>query len=114
MTRFAADAAHDLRAPLQAITGFAQLLARREGAALDETSQRFLAMIMRAAGDMAKLINAALEHGQADLDRRSARTRRLYEPSSSGRCSTSTPSSSARGRWSSSANSRPSTPSRTS
>jgi signal transduction histidine kinase len=65
LTRFAADAAHDLRAPLQAITGFAQLLARREGAALDETSQRFLAMIMGAAGDMANLIDAALEHGAA-------------------------------------------------
>jgi signal transduction histidine kinase len=65
LTRFAADAAHDLRAPLQAITGFAQLLARREGAGLDETSQRFLAMIMAAAGDMANLISAALEHGQA-------------------------------------------------
>lgn len=65
LTRFAGDAAHDLRAPLQAITGFAQLLARREGAELDETSQRFLAMIMGAAGDMADLINAALEHGQA-------------------------------------------------
>ena len=65
LTRFAGDAAHDLRAPLQAITGFAQLLARREGAELDETSQRFLAMIMGAAGDMSNLINAALEHGQA-------------------------------------------------
>ncbi len=65
LTHFAADAAHDLRAPLQAITGFAQLLARREGAALDETSQRFLAMIMGAAGDMANLLNSALEHGQA-------------------------------------------------
>ncbi|HET9770608.1 MAG TPA: ATP-binding protein [Acidimicrobiia bacterium] len=65
LTRFAAEAAHDLRAPLQAITGFAQLLARREGAALDETSQRFLAMIMGAAGDMSKLIDAALAHGQA-------------------------------------------------
>jgi signal transduction histidine kinase len=64
LTRFAGDAAHDLRAPLQAITGFAQLLARREGANLDETSQRFLAMILGAAGDMANLIDAALEHGQ--------------------------------------------------
>jgi len=64
-TRFVADAAHDLRAPLQAITGFAQLLARREGAGLDETSQRFLAMILGGAADMANLINAALEHGQA-------------------------------------------------
>jgi signal transduction histidine kinase len=63
--RFAADAAHDLRAPLQAITGFAQLLARREGANLDSTSQRFVAMIMGAANDMANLINSALEYGQA-------------------------------------------------
>jgi signal transduction histidine kinase len=65
LTRFAADAAHDLRAPLQAITGFAQLLARHAGGGLDERSQRCLAMIMGAAGDMANLISAALEHGQA-------------------------------------------------
>ena len=65
LAHFAADTAHDLRAPLQAITGFAQLLARREGADLDETSQRFLALILAAAGDMSNLINAALQHGQA-------------------------------------------------
>ena len=65
LTRFAADAAHDLRAPLQAISGFAELLARREGARLDETSQQFLAMIMTATADMAKLLDAALHHGQA-------------------------------------------------
>lgn len=65
LTRFAGDAAHDLRAPLQAITGFAQLLTRREGAELDETSQRFLAMIMGAAGDMAGLLDAAMDHGKA-------------------------------------------------
>jgi signal transduction histidine kinase len=65
LTRFAADAAHDLRAPLQAISGFAELISRREGAGLDETSQQFLAMIMTAAADMAKLLEAALEHSQA-------------------------------------------------
>jgi signal transduction histidine kinase len=65
LARFAADAAHDLRAPLQAISGFSELLSRREGARLDETSQHFLAMIMTATADMAKLLDAALEHGQA-------------------------------------------------
>jgi signal transduction histidine kinase len=65
LTRFAAYAAHDLRAPLQAITGFAELLARREGEALDEESQQILALITGTAGDMGKLIEAALAHAQA-------------------------------------------------
>ena len=64
LRHFAADAAHDLRAPLSAISGFAQLLARHEGARLDELSQHFLAMILGATGDMGRLLEAALEYGQ--------------------------------------------------
>lgn len=64
LRRFAADAAHDLRAPLSAISGFAQLLARHEAERLDEMSQHFLAMILGAAGDMGNLLQAALEYGQ--------------------------------------------------
>lgn len=64
LRRFAADAAHDLRAPLSAISGFAQLLAQHEGARLDELSQHFVAMILGATGDMGRLLDAALEYGQ--------------------------------------------------
>jgi chemotaxis family two-component system sensor kinase Cph1 len=58
----AADVAHDLRSPLQAVSGFAELLARREGARLDETSQSFLAHVLSATHGMRELVEAVLEH----------------------------------------------------
>jgi PAS domain S-box-containing protein len=61
----AADAAHDLRAPVQVITGFAELLAGREGGRLDEVSQEFLARILTAAGNMHHLVDVVLEHSHA-------------------------------------------------
>ena len=61
----AADAAHDLRAPVQVITGFAELLATREGPRLDVVSQEFLAHILAAAGNMRNLVDAVLAHSQA-------------------------------------------------
>ena len=65
LAAFAADVAHDLRAPLQAVAGFAELLVRREGARLDETSQGFVAQILNAAGAMRELVEAVLEHRQS-------------------------------------------------
>jgi len=62
LAAFAADVAHDLRSPLQAVAGFAELLVRREGTRLDETSQRFVAHIMSAARGMGELVEGALEH----------------------------------------------------
>jgi signal transduction histidine kinase len=62
LATFAADVAHDLRSPLQAITGFAELLARREGTRLDETSQGFVGHIIAAGGAMAELVEAVLDH----------------------------------------------------
>ena len=62
LAAFAADVAHDLRTPLQAVAGFAELLARREGARLDETSQGFVGHILSAAGTMQELVEAVLEH----------------------------------------------------
>jgi signal transduction histidine kinase len=64
---FAADVAHDLRTPLQALTGFAELLARREAARLDETSQGFVAQILSAAGGMRELVEAVLDHHQSSF-----------------------------------------------
>jgi light-regulated signal transduction histidine kinase (bacteriophytochrome) len=65
LAAFAADVAHDLRAPLQGVSGFAELLARREGANLDETSQGFVAQILAAAGSMKELVEAVLDHRQS-------------------------------------------------
>ena len=65
LAAFAADVAHDLRAPLQAVSGFAELLARREGPRLDETSQAFVSHILSAAGAMQELVEAVLEHRQS-------------------------------------------------
>lgn len=65
LAAFAADVAHDLRAPLQAVAGFAELLARREGARLDETSQGFLGHILTATGAMKELVEAVLDHRQS-------------------------------------------------
>jgi light-regulated signal transduction histidine kinase (bacteriophytochrome) len=65
LAAFAADVAHDLRAPLQAISGFTELLARRQGPALDETSQGFLAHILTATGSMRELVEAVLDHRQS-------------------------------------------------
>ena len=65
LAAFAADVAHDLRAPLQAVTGFAELLARREGARLDETSQSYVGNILTAAGAMRELVESVLEHRQS-------------------------------------------------
>ena len=62
LAAFAAEVAHDLRSPLQAVAGFAELLARREGAGLDETSQGFLGQILCAAGSMKELVEAVLDH----------------------------------------------------
>jgi PAS domain S-box-containing protein len=62
---FAADVAHDMRSPLQAISGFAELLARREGARLDETSQSFVAHILAATAGIQELVHAMLEHRQS-------------------------------------------------
>lgn len=70
---FAADVAHDMKSPLQAISGFAELLARREGARLDETSQRFVARILSATSGIQELVHAVLEHRRstsAVLERR--------------------------------------------
>ena len=60
LARFAAETAHDLRAPLQVISGFAQLLARRDAERLEESSQRALAVILAAVHDMAEMIDSTL------------------------------------------------------
>ena len=60
--------AHDLRAPLRAIEGFAAMLEAGSGQALDATGRDQLARIRAAAARMASLLDAlqALSHASHD------------------------------------------------
>lgn len=64
----AADVAHDLRSPLQALSGFAELLANREGGRLDETSQSFLAHVLSVTHGMREMVEAVLDHRRSSSD----------------------------------------------
>jgi len=65
LAAFAAEVAHDLRGPLQAVSGFAELLALREGLRLDDTSQGYVGHILSATGAMRELVESVLEHRQS-------------------------------------------------
>jgi signal transduction histidine kinase/CHASE3 domain sensor protein len=56
--------AHDLRAPLRAIHGFADALAEDHAAALDQAGRNYLARIARAAQRMEALIDDLLEYSR--------------------------------------------------
>ena len=56
-----ATAVHDARGRLTNLAGFAQLLVQREGSRLDETSQRYLAQMLRAMGDIRGLFDRLLD-----------------------------------------------------
>jgi signal transduction histidine kinase len=60
--------AHDLRAPLRAVEGFAAMLDANAAAVLDATGRDYLARIRAAAARMASLIDAlqALSHASQD------------------------------------------------
>lgn len=51
---------HDLRAPLRAITGFAQALQEHAGSSLDETAQRYLQRIQQSNQKLSQLLDALL------------------------------------------------------
>jgi len=67
---FATVAAHDLKSPLQVISGFGALLEQTHGAVLDERGQEFLGYILKSATRMNLLIDDLLAYAKVGAERR--------------------------------------------
>lgn len=61
---FSYSVSHDLKAPLRAISGFAQIIARRHRDALNEEAQHYVDNVVLASERMAVLINELLEYSR--------------------------------------------------
>lgn len=61
---FSYSVSHDLRAPLRAISGFAEILAQRYPNQLDETGKHYLSNIVEAATHMDRLIKDLLTYSR--------------------------------------------------
>jgi PAS domain S-box-containing protein len=61
---FSYSVSHDLRAPLRAVTGFAQIVSRRHRAGLNEEGRRYVDNIVTASERMARLIDDLLEYSK--------------------------------------------------
>lgn len=66
LQEFAAMAAHDLKAPLQTMTGFSQLLERRAGPLLAEEERRYLHQVTAASRRMARVIDDLLNYARGE------------------------------------------------
>lgn len=71
MQAFAYALAHDLRAPLRAISGFAQILAHDYRPVLDESGQRYIDRIVSSSAQMDRLIDELLSYTR--IENRSVR-----------------------------------------
>ena len=64
LVEFASVAAHELRSPLQTVTGFAEILADHVGASLDAQSTDYLHGIQRNASRLQALVEALLVYAR--------------------------------------------------
>ncbi|OIR05306.1 phytochrome-like protein cph1 [mine drainage metagenome] len=79
---FSYSVSHDLRAPLRHIDGFAHLLDKRIGAALDPTDRRYLDTIMGSTRNLGVLIDELLAFsrmGRAEMQRVEVPSRTLVD-----------------------------------
>lgn len=70
LQQFASAASHDLMEPLRKVAAFGDLLRKRAGDALDETSLEFLGRMQGASVRMAKLIEDLLQYSRVFGDTR--------------------------------------------
>jgi light-regulated signal transduction histidine kinase (bacteriophytochrome) len=68
---FSYSVSHDLRAPLRAINGFAEIIARRHRASLNQEGQRYFDYIVEGSAQMGRLIDDLLRYSR--LGRRALR-----------------------------------------
>lgn len=73
MQAFAYALAHDLRAPLRIMDGFARIIARDYGEALDEDGRHYVTNIVQASVQMERLIDELLSYTR--IERRAIRVR---------------------------------------
>jgi signal transduction histidine kinase len=64
LEQFAATASHDLKSPITAVIGYADMLVRHAG--LDERSREWVARIRDSASRMAEVVDALLAYARAD------------------------------------------------
>ncbi|MEA2686849.1 MAG: hypothetical protein QOE93_2044, partial [Actinomycetota bacterium] len=72
LAQFATVAAHDLKSPLQVISGFAGLLEQTQADVLDERGREFVSYIVRSAARMNRLIDDLLAFARVGADLRPA------------------------------------------
>lgn len=80
---FAYSVSHDLRAPLRAISGFAQIIARRHRASLNEEGRHYFENIIEAGERMGRLIDDLLAYsrlGRRPVEPRPVSLREVLAP----------------------------------
>ncbi|PYE49961.1 PAS domain-containing protein [Deinococcus yavapaiensis] len=70
LERFAYVASHDLQAPIRAVTSFADLVAQRYSAALDDRGRAYLAQIMESGQHMKRLVDDLLAFSRLHTEQR--------------------------------------------